>query len=155
MEKKPSLSAFYLALPHTLSSILNAVSSLLKGSSGKSATLQEEKFSKIITVFILFFACEYFMENMCSCRITNQKLAMLEPPRNPWKFPMKGIQTDAAFLHQVFQMLQYDIDASLSMDKVPVWVLMQESRRWALSVGQTSAEAAWKCLFTTVCEAEE
>lgn len=38
---------------------------------------------------------------------------MLEFPHSPEKFPLKGIQTDTAFLHQVFQTLKYDMDASL------------------------------------------
>jgi len=50
--------------------------------------------------------------------------------RSPsWKSP-DSLSID---FRQVFQMLRYDPDASLLTDKVPVWVLIQETRKWAQS----------------------
>ncbi len=80
-----------------------------------------------------FVHCGHFVENINFWSVTEASDVGIPP--QAWKFPLKGIQTDAAFLHQVFQTLQFDTDASLSVDKVPVWVLMQETRRPILRRG--------------------
>lgn len=84
----------------------------------------------VIFINISFVGCEYFVE----ASTEKQKSATLEFPHNPENSLRKESRQTQPFLHQVFQTLQFDTDASLPMDKVPVWVLMQETRMWALSL---------------------
>lgn len=52
------------------------------------------------------------MENSNFYGITGVGDAGIPPQAR--KFPLNGAQTDAAFLHRVFQMLHFDTDASFS-----------------------------------------
>lgn len=110
MEKKPSLCLLPGFSPHIF---LNPDPSLLKGISD--------------TVW-LFMTCHCLVFFFCApAEQQNQTLEMLE---FPLKIPCeRNSDRRSLFAPSLPDVTVSDTDASLPTDKVPVWILMQETRR--------------------------